>query len=148
VKVTTIDGGFRGRKGVGNLTTDQLLSEVESFEARLGSFRQSAQIAKQRIAAGALSQADARSLDEAITALEERIDTHIARSGELQNASALLAWRAEAGRIVTLAQAFVQQSRALVQSESMSRPWKVAIALTIGTAVIGAAAWALGQVRS
>lgn len=148
MKVTTIDGGFRGRKGVGNLSTEQVLSEVESFEARLGTFREAATQAKRQIAAGVLPQATARALDATITALEDRANAHVEASSNLQSASELLAWRAEAGRIVALAQAFVAQARGFVRVETSTRPWKIALALVVGTAVIFGAARVLGQVRS
>jgi hypothetical protein len=147
MKVTTIDGGFRGRKGVGNLSTEQQLTEIDNFEARLSRFRSTRDLVAQRLRAAALPAADSQVIDATMTALEERIDAHIASSSQLRTSADLLAWRAEAGRIVALADAFVQQSRALLQGETAVRPWKVVLALVIGGSIVSAVAWGLARVR-
>lgn len=147
MKVTTIDGGFRGRKGVGSLTTAQVLDEVEAFEVRLAPFRQAVSMARQRIAAGGLPVAEAREIEAAASTLEGLIDQHIAASSQVASSSDLLAWRNAATLLVSRAQAFVTRAGTAVQAEAGTRPWKIALGLVIGSSVVSLLVWGLAQVQ-
>lgn len=147
MKVTTIDGGFRGRKGMGSLTTTQVLDEVESFQGRLVLFREAVVRVRRQITAGELPVVEARQIEAVARELEDLIDAHIASSAELRTSADLLDWRTRAGRLVDRASAFVATTMTAVRAESTTRPWKIALGLTLGASAVALLVWGLGQVE-
>lgn len=147
MKVTTIDGGFRGRKGLAaaSVGTQQQLAAVDDFQSRLTEFDRTSREIVTRLRDASLPQAEAVELDRALTEMRSTIDAHVAASSNISSSEELMAWRTEAGRLVSLANRFVQHARQSVLAETATRPWKVVLALALGTAVLGAAAWSLAR---
>lgn len=142
-----MDGGFRGRKGMGSLSTDQQLAAVEDFQQRLTDFDRTSDEIVSRLREASLPEAEAVEVERARQELRSAIDAHIASSSSITSSEGLMAWRAEAGRLVGLANRFVDHARASLLGEAGTRPWKVVLALVLGTAVVGAAAWGLARIQ-
>lgn len=140
-----MDGGFRGLRG--SITTEQQLAAVEDFRSRLIDFDATSEMIVQRLREASLPQAEAVEVERARQELRSAIDAHIGASSQVTSSEALMSWRTEAGRLVGLANAFVQQVRRSLVGETNTRPWKVALALGFGVAVVGAVAWGLGRIQ-
>lgn len=158
MKVTTIDGGFRGRRGVAGgaaaqttsssgITSEQQISELESFNHRLGDYMAVREMLVDKISRAQIRGDDAELLRRAMDSLDDRIDAHAAALSQVQNAEGLMAWRGAAGVLVTAAQNFATRVRSAIGEEGALRPWKIVLALVLGGAVLGTAAWWLAQVK-
>lgn len=140
-----MDGGFRGLRG--SVTTDQQLAAVEDFQQRLVDFDRTSTEIVQRLREASLPEAEAVEVERAREELRSAIDAHVAASSQITSSEALMAWRTEAGRLVGLANRFVGQVRQSLVGETNTRPWKVVLALVLGTAVVSAAAWGLAKIQ-
>lgn len=140
-----MDGGFRGLRG--SVTTDQQLAAVEDFQQRLVDFDRTSTEIVQRLREASLPEAEAVEVERARAELRSAIDAHVAASSQITSSEALMAWRTEAGRLVGLANRFVGQVRQSLVGETNTRPWKVVLALVLGTAVVSAAAWGLAKIQ-
>lgn len=158
MKVTTIDGGFRGRRGVAGgaasstvgasgITTEQQLSELESLNHRLGDYMAVREMLTDKISRAQIQGDDAELLRRAMDSLDQRIDAHATALAQVRSSTELMAWRGVAGQIVDAAQDFARRARSVVGEEGALRPWKIALALGIGGVLFGTAAWWLAQVK-
>jgi flagellar basal body rod protein FlgG len=145
VKVSTIDGGFRGLKG--SIGSQQQLAAVEDFQNRLIDFDRTSNLIIDRLREASLPEAEAVEIERARQELRSAIDQHTLASSNVNTSEALMAWRTEAGRLVGLANQFVRATSQSLRAETSTRPWKVVIALVLGTAIVSAAAWGLAKIQ-
>jgi len=159
VRVTTIDGGFRGRPlrgrhlrlaggaGLGALSTAQQNSEAEAFIARFTSFDRVRPLIHRAVSAGALPIATSIELEAAFLSLGVERDAHINRLQDVQNEAQLTEWRSTAASIAARATALADHAGVLVGDETGARPWKIAVALVVGGLVFGGAAYAFSRAK-
>lgn len=167
MKVTTIDGGFRGRRARGlsavPATSPALRVEVpravvrgsdlaarlsESFSADLADYDAARQELQVAVGRGALPGDAARDALAAMDALDDRRAELLASLARADRPEWLGNWQTDATAFVARANKFVEETRALLRGEASSRPWKV-LGLTLAcTALLGAGAWWLANRRA
>lgn len=161
MKVTTIDGGFRGRRVRGLSAvpatspalrvppprTEEAVRLSESFSADLADYDTARQELQVAVGRGALPGDAARDALAAMDALDDRRAELLASLARADRPEWLGSWQTDAIAFVARANKFVEETRALLRGEASSRPWKV-LGLTLAcTALLGAGAWWLANRR-
>lgn len=156
MRVTTIDGGFRGRpnlralqggRGLGILSTSQQNTEAEGFNARFSKFERARDLLRVAMQQGALPVPTAAMLETQFLAMGVERDAHRARLATLQNDADLLEWRSTADAIVSRANALADRAGALLGDEQSVRPWQIAVTLVGGALLFGGVAYAVSRMK-
>jgi len=145
VRVTTIDGGFRGRPnhlrvvrgGMGALSTTQQNSEAAAFNARFGRFDQMDELLRQSLTTGVLPLSDAMQLQAAFISMVAERNAHLARLSSVENDAGLVEWHSTADDIVTRASALADHAAQLLGAAPEIRPWQIGVALVGGAFLFG-----------
>lgn len=155
MRVTTIDGGFRGRRtspplsvirgGIGNLSTSVQNTEADGFNRRFTTFDSVHTALRSAIASGQLGPGVAVELESEFAALGAERDVHRARLASLASPAELMEWRSTADSIVARADALAHATADTIGFSTGVRPWQIGVALVGGALVFGGAAWWLSQ---
>ena len=154
MRVTTIDGGFRGRKstglrsirsGLGSLTSSLQNSEADAFNARFAQFDQVHAALQQAIANGTLSVAPAVELEAEFVALGAERDAHRAQLATLDSPAQLMEWHSTGDAIVSRANALASSTADAIGFSTGTRPWQIGVAIVGGALLFGGAAYLLSR---
>ncbi len=154
MRVTTIDGGFRGRHlrlaggaGLGALTSAQQNEEAERFIALMSSFDRVRPLLHRAVTTGSLPVGAAIELEAAFLGLGAERDAHLNRLTGLQNAAQLQEWRSTAASIGARATALADRAGIAIGDESGARPWKIGVVLIGGAFLFGGVAFAVARMK-
>ena len=156
MRVTTIDGGFRGRpdlrvlqggRGLGSLTTTQQNAEAEAFLARFARFDRMTLLVHRALVSGAVPIPAAAELEGTFLAIGAERTAHLARLSTLESEAQLVEWRSTGDTVAGHAAAAADRAGVLVGDEAGARPWKIVVALVGGALVFGGAAFVFGRMK-
>lgn len=131
-----MDGGFRGR-GLGALTTTQMLSASEHFATAIAPIYQAR---AQFLAASAhqgLTAADVHTISEAFNAFDQRVQQHFHALDQVQSEAQLAEWTSTGDSIVAEARPVAARVAPYIVEEAALRPWKIGLAVAGVGAAIG-----------
>lgn len=140
MKVTTIDGGFRGLAGV--IATDRRLALEETFARAVDPLYRTYD---EVIAAGATGQLPSQTahwLTERYGPLADRVESHLQRASTLDEAD-VVSWQREASAIERAVGSYVRDARSRLGYESSTRGLQIAFIAGTSIALLGGAAWLL-----
>ncbi len=148
MRVTTIDGGFRGRPnhlrvvrgGVGSLPSAQQNSEADAFNARFSRFDQMDSLLRSSLTSGVLPLSDAMQLQAAFISMVAERNAHLTRLSGVTTDAELAEWHSTADDIVSRAQALADHAGVLLGAAPEIRPWQIGVALVGGAFVFGGVA--------
>lgn len=152
MRVTTIDGGFRGRPngarghlrslrgGLGAIATATQNTEASAFNTRFARFDQMDDLLRHSLTSGVLPLSDAMQLQAMFISMVAERNTHLARLSSLNNDADLVEWHSTADDIVTRAVALANHAGTLLGAEPEVRGWQIGVALVVGAGIFGAAA--------
>jgi hypothetical protein len=147
MRVTTIDGGFRGRHlralrgGLAALPTSVQNAEAEAFLGRFAKFDRLSPTLDDAMTRGLISPSDAAALQTQFVAIRAARDTHIAQLSTLENEAALMEWRSTGEAIAAHAGELADRAGLVLGDTSGARPWQIAIALIGGGLLFGGFAY-------
>lgn len=146
MKVTTIDGGFRGlrgtrTRGLSALSTTHQLAQGEWFNRHLERFARTRSRFRAAVAAGSIPQSDVLAIETGLRATDDLISTHLDRLAQIKNEAGIAPWRAAAATIISGANAIALRAELIVGDERASQPWKIGLTLAGGIASVGLLAW-------
>jgi len=154
VRVTTIDGGFRGRKstglrsvrsGLASLTSTLQNSEADSFNGQFAQFDHVYAALQHAISAGTVPESSAVELTTEFLAIGAERDAHRAQLATLDSPAQLMEWHSTGDSIVARANALASSTAAAIGFNLGTRPWQIAVALVGGAIVFGGAAYWLSR---
>lgn len=146
MRVTTIDGGFRGRpnhlrvvrsSGVGALATATQNAEATAFNARFGRFDQMDALLRRSLTSGVLPLSDAMQLQAMFVGMIAERNAHLSRLSTVENEAGLAEWHSTADDIAARAQALADRTGTLLGAAPEIRPWQIGVALVGGAVVFG-----------
>lgn len=154
MRVTTIDGGFRGRRspslsvirgGIGSLTSSVQNTEADGFNRRFTTFDSVHSALRTAISSGQLGPTAALELEAEFSVIGGERDVHRARLASLASPAELMEWRSTADSIVARADALAHSTADTIGFSTGVRPWQIGVALVGGAIVFGGAAWWLSR---
>lgn len=154
MRVTTIDGGFRGRRGtslrsirggLGSLTSSLQNSEATQFNARFFRFDQVKNALDVAIQNGSLGAGAAVQLEAAFLGLGAERDVHRAQLATLDSPAQLMEWHSTADSIVARASSLADSTAQTIGFDTGTRSWQIGVALVGGALLFGGAAWWLSR---
>lgn len=148
MRVTTINGGFRGR-GFGALTSAQTNEAVEQLDQALAEFFSAIARLQQAASLRAIPEADASRLIAAMDLLNERYTRAVTDElTAVQNSAQLAEWRSRIEiELVRPALAWVDDVLITTGDEAAARPWKIGVAIIGGLLAVGAGVWVVSRLR-
>jgi hypothetical protein len=148
MRVTTIDGGFRGqRTGLGTLPTATQSSESEVFLGSFDKFNRMTELLHQAVTHGSLPLGAAVELEATFVGLGAERNAHVARIATLANDADLAEWRSTGATITARANAAADRAGLLLGDTAGARPWQIAVALIGGAALFGGLAYVFARTK-
>lgn len=144
MKVTTIDGGFRGGLR-GAIATERRLALEEIFSRAVSPLYATYDQVVEAAATGQLPAYSAHQLTERYGPLADRIESHLNRASALETESDVSAWERQARAIEREVTRYVRDARLRLGYESASRPLQIAFIALTSIALLGGGAWVLVQ---
>lgn len=148
MRVTTINGGFRGR-GMGALTTSQKSDAVEQLGQTLNDFFETGDRFQSAVSSRSIPASDAMQLLAMLDTLNERYTRAITDElDRVENDAQLAEWRSRVElELVRPAMSWIDTAMLTMGDEAAARPWKVGFAVIGGLLVAGGLAWGFSRWR-
>ena len=144
MKVTTIDGGFRGLGSLRALSTDQQINEAQPLSRAADQANAALERATLAATRGALTSSELSALRNEHTQLLSRVEAHLVAMNGVVGEANLAEWRSTARVIASDLAAF--RTRALrAAGETTLEPWKMGLAVVGGLALVGGIAWVVSR---
>ena len=144
MKVTTIDGGFRGLGSLRSLSSEQQINEAQPLSRAADRANEALDRATIAATRGALDASELFALRSVHTGLLSRVEAHLAAMNGVTGEANLAEWRSTARVIASDLEAF--RTRALrAAGETTLEPWKIGLAIAGGLALMGGLAWVVSR---
>lgn len=144
MRVSTIDGGFRGLRGLGNLTTAKLNDAADPLRRAIQAAQDSVVRASQSAARGELDAGEISVLRGELDDLADMANRHVANLYTNVRTEAQLAeWGSRAGALAALLIRFRTDVDRRVSGSGALAPWKIGVAVAGGLLLAGGLAYAM-----
>lgn len=146
MRVTTIDGGFRGLRG--SIETTRRLALEETFARSVQALYTTYDGVQAAASSGQLPQTTARALTARYGPLADRVESHLHRASSLETDRDVAAWEAESTAIARDVASYVRDARVRLGYESSTRGLQIVFIAGTSIALLGGAAWLLVRLTS
>lgn len=145
MRVSTINGGFRGLRGLASMTTNERITLAGQLGTDLDRANDALDAATAAAARGALSAGELAMLRTDHAALLGRTSEQLAALNVVTGDAQLVEWQSRTALVRAELSAFARRALVLAGESVALEPWQIGIAVAAGLALVGGIAFVVSQ---